>query len=177
MHGTNKTSVSLFPSSVPSDAEKPAEQVTAALPATISRPVATSSTESKAGIFFNYRVILSRTPIYQAKSWQPRGHFLEKSLSELIDELPFENKEGILELIIQLTGPGVAVEWTVERGENATDNYNSAKAEFMQIVKMCLKTHVKANTGSRLVMNFKIEAVREGGVDEDEDDDDDVLLF
>ncbi|OAG05736.1 uncharacterized protein CC84DRAFT_1259120 [Paraphaeosphaeria sporulosa] len=174
MHGTNKTPIPLYPSPVPSDAKKPAKEVPST---TISRPAVASSTDSKAGISFNYRVILSRTPIYQAKSWHPKGHFLEKSLSELIDELPFENKGAVIGLIIQLTGPGVAVEETVARGEDGMDNYSSTKKELMQVVKMCLKKHSKAKPGSRLEMNFKIEAVREGGVDEDAEDDDDVLLF
>jgi hypothetical protein len=180
MHGMNKISASLLPSPVPSDAKNTSEQVTKSSPATISRPAAASSTDSKAGINFHYKVILSRTPVYQVRSWQPKGHFLEKSLSELIDELPFENKEGVIGLIIRLTGPGVDIEETIECGQDAVDDYNSVKEDLMQIVKMCLKGHIKASTGSKLVMKFMIEAVREGGVDKDKnesDDDDHVLLF
>jgi hypothetical protein len=170
-----KTSGSMFPSPSLSDAKISTEQARQPLPPTTSKPVLASSTDTKAGISFRYNVILSRIPIYEVKGWHPKGHFLEKSLGELVEELPLKNKVGIKGLIIRLTGPGVKLEQVVERDQDA--EYNSTKKEITQIVKMCLKNHKKESASSRLVMDFKIEAVREGGVDEDDDDDDDAVMF
>lgn len=174
---TNKTLGSSYPSPAPNDASKTSRKDPNASAATAPGPVATSSADSKASIEFNYSIILARTPVYKVKGWQPKGHFLEKSLSELINEIPLEEEEygTITGLIIRLTGPGADMEVPVERGQDA--KYNDTKEDIIEIVKMCLKTHKKANSGRPLVMKFRIEAVREAGVGEDEQDADDVLIF
>jgi hypothetical protein len=174
MHEFEQTSASPHPASFPRDVQTSAEPDTKSVPATFSRPLATSTTDSKADVTFNYTVILSRTPIYQWKSWKPKGHFLEKSLGELIDELPFDNKEDIPGLVIRLTGPGIATEVSIERDKDAS--YNSTKRRLMKTVKICLKNYAKANPGSILVMDFEMEALREGGVDVVSDDDDDLVF-
>jgi hypothetical protein len=176
-HKIDKTSGLTFPLPSPSDVNPSTEQVRQPLPPVTSNPVPDPSGDTKAGISFHYEVILSRTPIYEVKGWHPKGHFLEKSLSELVEELPFENRTGIIGLIVRLTGPGVRLEQPLERGQDA--EYNRTKKRITQMVKMCLKNHKKESVGGRLVMDFEIEAVREGGVeeDDDDDDDDDAVMF
>ena len=173
-YATNQTTASPASSLFPGDSEVPIFQDNSLSPATNSGSIVASSTDSKAGISFNYIVILSRAPIYQYKSWKPRGHFLEKSLSELINELPFENNGGITGLTIRLTSHGVDVKETLERDQDA--NYNSTKRRFMQTVKSCLKNHNKTKSSGVLVVDFEIEAVREEIVEEDDEDDDDIVF-
>ncbi|KAF9729802.1 hypothetical protein PMIN01_11735 [Paraphaeosphaeria minitans] len=128
-----------------------------------------------AGISFNYRVVLCRTTVYKSKRWHPKGLFLEKSLSELINELLFGHKEGIRTLKIQLNCPGFDVEEAIGRGQE--DSYNSTKKEFMRVVKECRKKHIKANSGGILAMDFTIETVRGGDCEQMGRDDNSVLLF
>lgn len=177
MPDTNKTLESSRPSPAPKGANETFRKDREASAATAPEPVATTSADSKARVEFNYSVILARTPVYKVKGWQPKGHFLEKSLSELIDEIPLEEEEygAITGLIIRLTGPGADMEVPVERGQDA--KYNNTKEDIIDIVKMCLNTHRKAKSGLPLVMKFRIEAVREAGVGEDEESLDDVLIF
>ncbi|KAL5400094.1 hypothetical protein PMIN03_012580 [Paraphaeosphaeria minitans] len=122
------------------------------------------SRDSSAGINFNYRVVLCPTPVYKSKRWYPKGLFLEKSLSELINELPFGHKEGIRALKIRLNCPGFDVEEAIGRGQE--DSYNSTKKEFIRVVKECRKKHIKANSGGILAVDFTIEAVMGGDCDE-----------
>lgn len=119
---------------------------------------------SRTAIIFNYRVILSRTPIYRSTCWEPKGRFLDKSLSDLIDELPFENKAGVVGLVIQFAGPGAAIEDKIERGRET--KYDGTKKEIKEMAMMCLESHNKAKNDGELVMDFKIEALRESGSDE-----------
>jgi hypothetical protein len=93
----------------------------------------------------------------------------------LIDELPFKKKREITALIIQLSGPDVALEVTVKHGEETC--YSRAKELFRNVANACLEHHTKANAGSRLNMKFTMEAVREGGFEEEGEDDDVVILF
>jgi hypothetical protein len=126
---------------------------------------------------FKYVVILSRTPIYAYKTWSPQGHFLEKSFSELMQELPFDDKNNINSLIIRLRGPGVAAEETMKCGEEEVEtDFSDAKAGFLRMAKMSLKTHNRTNPGKTLTLNFEIEAVREKGMEEDEGDDVDLMF-
>lgn len=99
---------------------------------------------------------------------------MEKSLSELIAELPFDNEKGIIGLIIRLQGPGVEAEETLNCDEEA--KFDATKGRFLRMVKMCLKNQAKTNPGKMFVMNFEIEALREGGIEEDDDDDDDFVF-
>ena len=100
----------------------------------------------------------------------------QKSLRELNDELPFDGGEGI-GIIIRLQGPGVAVEGTLGCGEEA--KFDTTKARFLRVVKMCLRNHNETSASKDLVLNFDIQAVGEGGVEKDGDDDDggDDLVF
>ncbi|KAK7179075.1 hypothetical protein PSPO01_14858 [Paraphaeosphaeria sporulosa] len=136
--------------------------------------VAPSATDFKDRIFFVHRVIFSRTPIYLAKSWHPKGHLLEKSLSELVHELPFKKKEGLRRLIIQLKCSRFVVEENIECGQDAS--YDSSKEELMDIIDLCLQNHLEAKKGGKLVVNFKIEAVREG-TDDDSGDSEDSEMY
>ncbi|KAF9733696.1 hypothetical protein PMIN02_002688 [Paraphaeosphaeria minitans] len=129
--------------------------------------VAASATYFKDRILFVHRVIFSRTPIYRAKSWHPKGHLLEKYLSELVDEVPFKKKEGLTGSTIQLKCSSFVIEETIKCGQDAI--YDSSKEELMEIVDLCLKNHVEAEKCGKLVVKFKIEAVREG-IDEDHED-------
>ena len=169
-HETTQQS-SLTPKPVPQDVQSNQGEKSSTTPA---NPVPVAPTVPKSNIDFNYIVILSRAPIYSYKSWNPKGHFMEKSLSELLHELPFESKEDIEGLIIRLEGPGVDVEETLGCGEEA--KFDTTKTRFLRMVKMCLKNHNKTSAGKTLVLNFEIEAVREGGVEEDDDDDDDLVF-
>lgn len=91
-----------------------------------------------------------------------------------MNELPFDNKDDVTGLTFRLKGPGVAVEETLACDEDT--NYESTKGRFLETVKMCLKSHTKANPGKPLGMSFEIEAVKDDG-EEEEDDFDNDLVF
>jgi hypothetical protein len=136
--------------------------------------VGAASAPPKLRIDFTYIVILSRTPLYQYKTWKPRGHFLEKSLNELITELPFDNHQDVRGLIIRLQGTGVAVEETLNRDEET--KFKETKSRFSKVVKMCVKNQTKINPGAELVMNFEMEALREGEAEGEDEEDDDIVF-
>lgn len=171
---TQQTSASPFPSLISQSAQISPNSRPNLFPSESSTSIGASSTPPKPNIDFTYIVILSRTPVYQYKSWTPRGHFLEKSLSELITELPFDNEKGIRGLIIRLQGPGVAAEETLYCDEEA--KFDATKGRFLRMVKMSLKNQAKTNPGKMCVMNFEIEALREEGIEEEDDDDDDIVF-
>lgn len=135
------------------------------------------SAPPKSNIEFRYVVILSRTPQYHCKTWTPRGHFLEKSLNDLINEIPFDDDKNIEGLKIRLEGPGAKLEETLKCDEEA--KFEITKGGFLKIVKMCLKNHNKMNPGKKLAMNFEVEAWTENEVENNDDDDDSdiVVMF
>ncbi|KAJ4305860.1 hypothetical protein N0V90_001392 [Kalmusia sp. IMI 367209] len=168
---TQQTSVTLQHSTP--DVQSTQGQKSASVASEIPAPA--TSTAPKPIVDFNYIVILSHAPIYSWKAWNPKGHFMEKSLQELVRELPFDSKKDIRGLTIRLKGPGVVGEETVDCGEE--EKFENAKGRFLRTVKMCIKNHNKANAGNKLSLEFEIEAVREGGVEEEDDEDDDNFVF
>jgi hypothetical protein len=125
----------------------------------------------KLNVDFNYAVILSRTPKFHCKTWTPRGHFLDKSLDELITELPFDNHQNITGLKVCLEGPWAKVEESLKCNEEA--KFEITKGRFLKAVRRCLKNQNKMNPGKTLAMNFEVEALRDDEFEKDEDDDDD----
>lgn len=53
-----------------------------------------SGSGAKFSVNFTYRVVLSRTPKTVTERWTPRGRFQDKTLAELVGELPFCDGEA-----------------------------------------------------------------------------------
>jgi hypothetical protein len=62
---------------------------------TVDRPgsQAGSSNKLRPSVTFKYRVLPALTPRRVAQRWSPRGRFQDKTLAELIKELPFDDAE------------------------------------------------------------------------------------
>jgi hypothetical protein len=63
------------------------------------------SLQGKPKVEVDYHVILSRSPVYESNIWLPEGSFQEKTLLQLIYQLPFHG--DIKGLDFTLEGPGV----------------------------------------------------------------------
>lgn len=154
-------------------ADKPVSTSQIAQKPSKSTPAASRST---ANIMFQYIVILSRTPVYQYKCWEPKGRFLEKTFSELITELPLDNKVGIEGLIIRLTGPGVSVEENFKVGIDQERSFGLAKARILRTVKMCLQSNSTSQTEGPVAIEFELEVIRKADVAEETVDDNDLVF-
>ena len=119
---------------------------------------------SRVNIEFVYRVILSRIPVYQSKGWHPKGKFQEKSLRELLTELPLEGT--INGLAFTLEGPGLHIEEQID-GEDE-NRFENMKRHFNKQIRACLTNCAQSKTP--LLIEMEIEPLRgesvQGGNDE-----------
>lgn len=77
-------------------------------------------------------------------------------------------------MIIPLQGSGVKVEEALNRGEEA--DFKATKSRFLKVAKMCLQNQTRMISGEDLVMEFEMEALREGGHEEDDEVEDDLVF-
>jgi hypothetical protein len=120
----------------------------------------------KPSIIFIYRVIISRRPIYMSKTWNPKGKFQDKSLSELIEELPLEG--DVKGLVFTLEGPNMNVEEEIYRGDEG--RFEAMKRHFNRLIRARLGS--RDDSSSDLILEIEIEPLRdksESGEDEDDD--------
>lgn len=122
------------------------EQITA-------RPaVSKQGAQAKSPINFTYRIILSRLPVYQSKNWRPNGKFQDKSLKQLLQELPLKSPK---ELIFTLEGPSIKVEEQIDCEDEL--GFEAMKRHFNKVIKSSLSNH---NTvGEPLCLEIEIEPV------------------
>jgi hypothetical protein len=111
--------------------------------------------KAKVNIEFVYRVILSRTPVYLCKGWQPNGKFQEKSLRELLTELPLEGT--IKGLTFVLEGPGMRIEEQIEAEDE--NHFESMKRHFNKRIRACLANWSPSK--GPLMVEIEIEPLRD----------------
>jgi hypothetical protein len=117
----------------------------------------------KPTINFVYRIV-SRAPIYTSKIWNPKGKFQEKSLRELMEELPLEG--DIKGLVFTLEGPGMSVEEPIYRGEEG--RFDEMKRHFNKLIRACLANCADSSSG--LFLGIEIEPLRDEGTTCKEED-------
>ncbi|GAB1314518.1 hypothetical protein MFIFM68171_04728 [Madurella fahalii] len=107
-------------------------------------------------INFMYRIVLSRTPKTVTERWSPRGRFQDKTLAELLKELPFNDGEA-QGLIFTIESDCMR---TVERILNDDeDSFASMKRYInMEIREWFMRQqHLKDGTPPRLAIDILIE--------------------
>lgn len=123
--------------------------------------------QSKPTVNFVYRIILSRSPVYQSKNWRPDGKFQDKSLKQLLKELPLEKPK---ELIFTLEGPSVKVEEQIDCDDEM--GFEAMKRHYNKVIKSSLTNH---SSSEPLCLEIEIEPMygnepARGGEDEEEGD-------
>jgi hypothetical protein len=124
---------------------------------------------------FIYRVVLTRTPRTLAERWNPQGRFQDKTLVELLKELPFDQGES-KGLIFTIESPCLK---TVERVlHDDEDGFASMKRYINLEVREWLARQRRLGSGKvppRLVVDILIERMtsdeesRQGNEEEDLD--------
>lgn len=102
-----------------------------------------------------YRVVKSREPFFDCEIWNPKGgRFQEKSLEEVLQEIPKTNSSTyVTALIFTLCGPGMRIKDTIERNEES--RFGVMKTFFTRQITLCLS---KASEQS-LLLEMEIEPV------------------
>ena len=130
----------------------------------------TLTTKPKVSFEIMFRVIVSRTPTYLCKGWQPKGKFQDKSLSELLTELPVQGTfEG---LAFALEGPGMRYEEEIKVGDD--NRFENMKKYFLKNIKACLGN---AHDKKPLIFEVEIEPMREGNVQVENEIEDADIIF
>jgi hypothetical protein len=111
---------------------------------------------AKFSINFIYRVVLSRTPRTVTERWAPQGRFQDKTLAELLKELPFPGEEcqGLIFTIVS------SCMKTVERIPNGDeDGFASMKRYINMEIREWLarQRRLEVQTAPRLVVDIIIE--------------------
>lgn len=107
----------------------------------------------QARVEFLYRVGYYRYPELQSFSWKPEGSFQNKTLAELVDELPTQLERSQFEyLYFRLTAPKARAEHLVSRGRE--DHFDALKRHLVGIIRDCI---ADAPCGERLLVEFDIE--------------------
>ncbi|KAK0619518.1 hypothetical protein B0T14DRAFT_209706 [Immersiella caudata] len=136
-----------------------------------SRP--STSAGAKPSINFLYRVVLSRTPRTITERWNPEGRFQEKTLAELLKELPFQERDA-RGLVFTIDSDCMK---TVERIMNDDeDSFASMKRNINREIKEWLRRQKRLGDGTppKLAVDIVIEQMGEEsrqGVDMLEDSD------
>ena len=115
-------------------------------------------------IEFVYSIILSRTPVYKTKGWQPLGRFQEKSIAQLISEAPFSSSSSlsptasIKGISITMEGPGVSMEEQfLLDDESHESRWESLKRRFKKQMNYAATTW---NGDGKLIVDIEIEPLR-----------------
>jgi len=141
----------------------------------LSRPASRGPETSDRGkpmVNFIYRVVLTRTPKTVTERWNPRGRLQDKTMAELIRELPFE--ADVQGLMFTIEGPGMK---TIERilGDDE-DGFDSMKRYINTEIRdwFSRSRRQAGDTGAapRLVLDLLIERMSDedqGGDEKSED--------
>lgn len=121
---------------------------------------------SRVSVEFVYRVILSRTPVYLCKGWYPKGKFQDKTLRELLTELPLEGT--INGLTFTLEGPGFHIEQQID-GEDE-NRFEIMKRHFNKQIRACVVNCAQSKTP--LLIEMEIEPLRGESVQGNDEIDD-----
>jgi hypothetical protein len=128
------------------------------------------SASAKPTISFIYRIILSRSPIYSYKTWNPTRKLEETSLELIIEELGLT--ADVRGIIFTVEGPNFrAVE------ELLRDN-ETGFSSFVRQIKRVIRGLLTAGRGinSPLVFEMELEPIRGGDAQNDEEFDDDFTI-
>jgi hypothetical protein len=122
--------------------------------------------QGKPKIKVEYFVVLSRSPVYESKGWQPEGNFQEKTLLQLLRQLPLHG--DIKGLIFTLEGPGLKMEQRIDSEDES--GFETMKRRFSKMMRVSLASH--SDTEKVLIFEIEIESLKEeaiaaGGEDED----------
>ena len=140
---------------IPQSYQRP---VTSSAPFLSEEQSAQQEKRSKPCIEFVYRIVLSRSPVYKSKGFQPQGKFQEKSIERLIQELPIEGH--IKGLVLTMEGPGVSMEERFDNDDEACEiRFEGMKRAF----KKQLSARVAASVEHKkvLVVDIEIELLRD----------------
>jgi hypothetical protein len=122
---------------------------------------------SRPKITIMYRTVLSRTPIYRCKGWTPEGRFRDKTLQELLNELPINgDADGIEGLLFTLDGPGLKAEQYLALGGD--DRFEVMKKHFEKLIQSCVSTRKKYRDS--FIFEMEIEPVRKDDKEKNEDE-------
>jgi hypothetical protein len=119
------------------------------------KEVLKQASRSKPRLNLIYRVVKSREPFFDCEIWNPKGgRFQEKSLEEVVQEIPKTNSStDVTALIFTLCGPGMRIKDTIERNEES--RFGVMKTFFTRQITSCLS---KASEQS-LLLEMEIEPV------------------
>ncbi|KAK7403032.1 hypothetical protein QQX98_011189 [Neonectria punicea] len=111
------------------------------------------------------------------KGWVPKGSFQQKSLGELVDELPLEKPFNGLRLVLQEI-PGEMFEYEVLLGDE--DVFSSIKAIFGQRISEVRRG--RAGSAKTVTFEMSIRSLQDGedgdnGEDKGDNDEDEDFVF
>lgn len=116
------------------------------------------STSSKPSINFLYWVVLSRTPRTITERWSPKGRFQDKTLAELLKELPLHDSKESRGLIFTIESDCMR---TVERIANDDeDSFGAMKRQINRGIRDWFHRQRRLGDGApppRLVIDIVIE--------------------
>jgi hypothetical protein len=135
----------------------------------VIEPKIATSIATKPNIKFIYHIILSRFPTYQERTWQPQGKFMDKTLSMLLEELPFQSTLKVVEFC--LTGPGMEVNAQIDCKDEAA--FDAMKKRWTKQIRACLLSHT--NTDRPLLIEIEIGPTK--AEDEENGDQDEVAAL
>ena len=157
--------------------QNPGTPITPANPAKLGGR-GTASGSGGAGnpsVKFIYRVVLTRTPRTLTERWDPQGRFQDKTLAELLEELPFDKGES-QGLIFTIESPCVK---TVERiPHDDEDGFASMKRYINSGIREWFTRQRRLASGKippRLVLDILIERItsdEESKLGEEEEEED-----
>jgi hypothetical protein len=119
----------------------------------------------KPAISIGYLLILSRSPFYESKPWEPQGSFHELTLAQLLDQLPFGS--DVKGLHFTFEGPRLRIKEWVDR-ENET-GFARLKMHLNKGLRAVLANNPPST--KLLVYELEIEPQRDGAAVEDDEDD------
>lgn len=133
-----------------------------------------SLNQTKPSVAFIYRVIDSQSSSEKrVQTWQPRGRFQDKSLAELVEELPFDDPADVRGLVFTIDLPGMqAVEHILRENE---DGFESMKRLINKSIRdwFTRRRRSAEDTGpARLVIDVFIETMgdeNKEGIDKGDD--------
>ena len=127
-------------------------------PSTSSSISTSISTSSKPSINFLYWVVLSRTPRTITERWSPQGRFQDKTLAELLKELPLHDSKESRGLIFTIDSDCMR---TVERIANDDEeSFGAMKRQINRGIRDWFHRQRRLGDGAqppRLVIDIVIE--------------------
>ncbi|KAK0652637.1 hypothetical protein B0T16DRAFT_103954 [Cercophora newfieldiana] len=141
-----------------------AQKLPEALPTPVpTAPRPSTSSGIKPSITFTYRIVLSRTPRTVTERWVPNGKFQDKTLADLLNELPFHSKES-KGLIFTVESDCMR---TVERIENDEEDSFASMKRYINMEIRNWFHRQRQEASPRLAVDIVIEQMGDDNVVQD----------